>query len=124
MLGHMSQRKKFKTLIISLFYSVWQQWLLVSLAVKHATDTAAKAFKVGLILRSRCRSTADIIKGLLVRRELERKDIQALKESKAFKKAVKRMEVVADLVDQGDSSKGVRRRHSSAFRESCSGNRD
>ena len=35
-------RKSLKPSLFSLFYLVWQRWLLVALAVKHATDTAAK----------------------------------------------------------------------------------
>ena len=85
-------RKKFKTLIIFFILFSMATVALSSLAVKHATDTAAKeTFKSinssfsmqidrrhnqgtarggwnlkGLILRSRCKLTADIIKELLV----------------------------------------------------------
>ena len=103
-------RKKFKTLIIFFILFSMATVALSSLAVKHATDTAAKetfkSINSSFSMQIDRRHNQGTARG---GGNLKGKDIQAIEGIEGVQKAVKRMEVVADLVDQElIPAKGVR----------------
>ena len=103
-------RKKFKTLIIFFILFSMATVALSSLAVKHATDTAAKetfkSINSSFLMQIDRRHNQGTARG---GGNLKGKDIQAIEGIEGVQKAVKRMEVVADLVDQElIPAKGVR----------------
>ncbi len=103
-------RKKFKTLIIFFILFSMATVALSSLAVKHATDTAAKetfkSINSSFSMQIDRRHNQGTARG---GGNLKGKDIQAIEGIEGIQKAVKRMEVVADLVDQElIPAKGVR----------------
>ena len=93
-------RKKFKTLIIFFILFSMATVALSSLAVKHATDTAAKetfkSINSSFSMQIDRRHNQGTARG---GGNLKGKDIQAIEGIEGVQKAVKRMEVVADLVD-------------------------
>ena len=103
-------RKKFKTFIIFFILFSMATVALSSLAVKHATDTAAKetfkSINSSFSMQIDRRHNQGTARG---GGNLKGKDIQAIEGIEGVQKAVKRMEVVADLVDQElIPAKGVR----------------
>jgi len=95
-------RKKFKTLIIFFILFSMATVALSSLAVKHATDTAAKetfkSINSSFSMQIDRRHNQGTARG---GGNLKGKDIQAIEGIEGVQKAVKRMEVVADLAAKG-----------------------
>ena len=94
-------RKKFKSFIIFFILFSMATVALSSLSVKHATDTAAKetfkSINSSFSMQIDRRHNQGTARG---GGNLKGKDIKAIEGIEGVQKAIKRMEVVADLVDQ------------------------